>query len=326
MPRNPKLFIHGEVKYITFRAVEGLPLLCTPFMRLIIASNLAKAQKHYPVAISDFMTMGNHVHMALRVIDPACVDTFIRYFKTESAHMINRLMGRRKGKVWEEGYDSPTILTFESLVEKVSYIYTNPQRANLVDTIEQYPNFSSWSVLVKGGKMVIEVPYIKRTDIEPLPKVAMSPRMIREYTKALRAKSTKTVSLVIEPDACFKALGSEETTFSEYRQKVMRRVREIEDDCRRARGNKKVLGAKALKLQSIFKKHTPKKHGRRMICISSDVVIRKEYITRFKAMVKWCREVYAKWCKGNRSIPYPPGFFPPGMRPQASLLPAAFWY
>ncbi|MCA9330165.1 transposase, partial [Candidatus Saccharibacteria bacterium] len=136
MPRNPKLFIHGCAYPITFRAQTGLPLACHKYMKTIIESKLAQAARVHPVILSDCTIMANHPHLTIVVIDPNQVDQFVKHLKAETAHIINRLFGIPKRNVWEEGYDSPNVLDLESLIERTIYTYSNPQKANLVDTIE----------------------------------------------------------------------------------------------------------------------------------------------------------------------------------------------
>ena len=45
---------------------------------------------------------------------------FMERFKCETAHAVNRLLGRRQVTVWCKGYDSPVILTLDDLVEKLA--------------------------------------------------------------------------------------------------------------------------------------------------------------------------------------------------------------
>ena len=89
----------------------------------------------------------------------------------------------------------------------------------------------------------------------------------------------------------------------------------------RMKNNVHILGAHNLKLQSMLREYTPKKHGKRMICLASDKNLRVEYITFFKEIVARANEVYAKWKIGDFSLEYPPGLFPPAHPRCANLLP-----
>ena len=62
----------------------------------IVMAALLRAQKHHPVVISHFLVSGTHIHMIVRVDNPEDIPGFMERFKTESAHYINRSLGRKK--------------------------------------------------------------------------------------------------------------------------------------------------------------------------------------------------------------------------------------
>ena len=86
---------------------------------VLLYAIIARAQELYDIKLADFLFMSNHLHQILAVDNPAHVDAFMGYIKTESAHAINRFIGKRKGAVWEDGYDSPVILDIEKLKEQI---------------------------------------------------------------------------------------------------------------------------------------------------------------------------------------------------------------
>ena len=137
MPSPPKILLPKSAVFISTRIQEGLPLVPTCYMQLILQSILARAQSKYKVSVCHFLFMSNHLHMLLVVNNPDEVPAFMDMIKTESAHAINRLLGRRQRTVWCSGYDSPPVLTLEDIILKINYIYTNPQSADLVDTIDR---------------------------------------------------------------------------------------------------------------------------------------------------------------------------------------------
>ena len=144
MARGPKFHPPRSVLFITTSLEEGLLLKSNPLMRLILESCLAKAQALHRVRICHFLFEETHVHIILVVDNPEDVPAFIGRFKTESAHSINRLLGRRKRTVWCEGYDSPILASPVDVIREIVYLYTNPSKDDLVDGIEEYPNFSTW--------------------------------------------------------------------------------------------------------------------------------------------------------------------------------------
>ena len=141
-----KYFPHNSVIFCTSRIEQGLPLVCTHNLNFIINGILAKATSIYNVEVNHHIFMSNHFHIILRVINPEDVQAFFRYIKTEIAHAVNRLLGRRKRTVWVDRYDSPIVLDAEKLLHLVTYLYLNPVKANLVESIDHYPGVSSWKM------------------------------------------------------------------------------------------------------------------------------------------------------------------------------------
>jgi len=140
----------GSVLFVTFSVEEGLLFLSNPLCTAIIQSCLVATYLLYPVRISHITVEATHIHMVITVLDPDHVNAFIRHFKTESAHAINTIQGRKKRTVWCEGYDSPRILTLSKAMSVISYIYCNPAKDNLVSSINEYPGFSTWKMFTSG--------------------------------------------------------------------------------------------------------------------------------------------------------------------------------
>ena len=141
---------HGSVKFVTFCVEEGLLLLCNPLCKAMIKSCIARAQKLYPIRIVAILVEATHVHMIVVVDNPDDLPSFMRHFKSDSAHMLNRILGRKKRTVWCEGYDDPIVLTPIRTLIALAYIYSNPSKDNLVESINEYPGFSTWRMFRKG--------------------------------------------------------------------------------------------------------------------------------------------------------------------------------
>src|SRR5690606_7274325 len=102
MPENRKYFVNRTAHLITSRTEEGLPLVPSLIMNFIIWCILARARTLYRVRVSHFLFMANHFHMLIVVDDPEHLSPFVGYVKAETAHAINRLLGRRKKTVWAD--------------------------------------------------------------------------------------------------------------------------------------------------------------------------------------------------------------------------------
>lgn len=313
MPAYLKCFIHNTLVEVCFRTEEGLPLIPAPYMQLLLTTHLARAQTLYPVEIPHFIVMGNHIHIMFVVGDPENIPAFIEYFKRESAHTINRLLGRRRRTVWIDRYDSPVILDAEKAIDRIVYFYANPLKANLVATIDDYPNLNSWQAFLNGGQ-TITCARIARDSISALPKRAMSFVEQEKLADSLRACGKEECTLILSPNAwlkCFRETRDSDPT--EIKERIIKEIRLTEQEHRDTR-KVSCVGAHALKLQPIWKLHTPLKYGRKMICLASTAALRKPYI-------KWFRERCA--LVDSRTHTYPGGMFAPGGFLFSNVLPFA---
>jgi REP element-mobilizing transposase RayT len=202
MKYHPK----GSVLFITFTVEEGLLLLSNPLCSAIIQSCLAAAQGLYPVRISHLLVEATHVHLVITVYNPEDVPSFIRHFKTESAHMINSLLGRKKRTIWSEGYDSPKVLTFAKAMMVVAYIYSNPAKDNLVRSIDEYPGFSSWQMFTLGECTKVWK-RLRRPQFLALTKDSHNLRGYTKEAERLLTESSESQTFTLEPTAWLEAFG-----------------------------------------------------------------------------------------------------------------------
>lgn len=319
MPSPPRILLPDYPVFITSRVEEGLPFVGTALMRLVVESILARGQFLYDVVICHFLLMGNHVHLLMIVKDPDRVAAFMNYFKTETSHAINRLLGRRKRTVWVDGYDCVPVLTVEDVIKQIAYIYTNPQRADLVERIEEYPGFSTWG-MYQGGNISFSVPWIHRS--------AISKSLLTTGGDALLSKLNDSAfpvhTFTLQPDAWMKLFSIEDAEeISQVNSMILAQVRESENELMKARlaAGKRCLGAWRLKSQPMSKPFSPKKFARRMWCICRDLTLKLNFIAYIKDLLTKAKEVASLWKHGDTSVPYPLGLFPPRFPRLANLIP-----
>ena len=82
------------------------------------------------------------------------------------------------------------------------------------------------------------------------------------------------------------------------------------------------MGKHALRLASMRVEYTPKKRGKRMICLSSFKELRIGFINWFKERCAEADAVLQRWLAGEWSAVLPPGFFYPGGFLRANINPA----
>jgi REP element-mobilizing transposase RayT len=319
MPRNRKFIPPKQVVFVTFRTEEGLPLAANPFMEALIWSVLARAHYLYKVKVLHFLVMGNHFHFLLYVEDPEAIPAFVCRVKTELAHAINRLLGRRKRTIWAEGYDCAVLLTLEDVIAKIVYIYTNPQEEFLVGSVEKYPNVSSFP-LWRSGKYTVKAKWIHRDSIEEIPKGVLTYSQQRAIADSLMNSANESHDFELFPDYWMSCFQSDQQP-EELNRIILNAIREKEReiDARRLAEKKTLVGAEKLRLMPIASAHSPKKFGRRLW--SRDKQLRKSYISFVKRLVNEAKSVVKRWKTGDFSARFPLGLFPPRLPIMGNLLP-----
>lgn len=322
MPRTPRLFIAGKVYEICFRTEEGLPLVCSEYMTVILRGILAAAFSRYQVELGSFLVMGNHIHMHVRVLDPEQLDDLVCYIKRESSHAINNLLGRQRHTVWAEGYDAVLVLDAEKMIERLAYVFLNVARANLETSIEAYPGLSSWKSLTGETTTLVG----RRIPREAIPELrSASPGLSKQQELADALLEEALPEQEVRIDTLAFVTGFNDSRYSDpekVRAEIIQRVKKQEQVLAETR-ERPVIGAMVLRLSSIRAKHAPKKFGKKMWCFGSTKEIRLLYIDWFKEQLKELYNLKKLFSVSEYLKILPPGFFTPGGLLRANVFPAA---
>ena len=312
-----KIHIHGTVLFVTFSLEAGLLLLSNSLLKAVIGSALARAQELHPLTICHFLFEASHVHMIVVVDNPDDVKGFLERFKTESAHALNNLLGRRNRTVWCEGYDSPVLLTVEDVVREIVYTYTNPAKDALEDSIRNYPGLSSWEMYTKG-RPEQQWPCIRGKKL--------SIQKFNALAGGLIARAKERFSFRIEPNAWMKCFGIHaQADQDELNAEIIREIKATEKYYRKKRKQtrKCVMGRERLLREQLKPNYEPQREGCRMWCICADKELRKSFILHIKALIAQAVEVYKRWRVGDYSVSFPLGLYPPSMPKLAE--PVELW-
>ena len=292
-------------------------------MNFIIWGILARACELYRVRVCGFVILGNHFHFIIVVERPEDVPAWIGYVKAEIAHAVNKLQGKRRKTVWQEGCDSPILLTPEDVVRYMAYIYANPAKANLEDSIDKYPGVSSWEMFVNNESHKF-CKRVSRPRLERIEGTCQSINEQKALVSTLEREIKKVSKLTIEPFAWIDSFDElTRADIPDLREEIVSRVRGLESEARVARKSmgRSILGATALRRQSMDKQYEPKKFSPKMICISSCKELRKRFLGYYRSLCEYAKEAYEAWRRGDYSRKIPPGMFAPPPPLLASALP-----
>ncbi|NLF26146.1 MAG: hypothetical protein GX589_10900 [Deltaproteobacteria bacterium] len=326
MPRLRKVIIHKTVLFVTTSVEEGLMFPANSVVKAILKSAIARAQNLHPVVVSHFLFEATHAHFVLVVDNPDDVKGFIERFKTESAHAVNRLLGRKKRTVWCRGYDSPVLLTVEDVLEKIVYLYINPAKDNLEESIKEYPGLSSWEMFSKG-RHTHKWAWVHRPGIPCLSGKTLSAEGYNQLAGEMIAGAWgKRQEFRVEPDAwmkCFEIEDSDER--ARLNKLIVEQVKAREDSYRKRRikQGKGVIGRNRLVAQGLDIRYRPEREGRQTWCICCDKQRRKEFIDWVKRLIEQAYDVYVRWRVGDYTLPYPLGLYAPSLPKLAE--PVGVW-
>lgn len=312
----------GAVLFATFTVEQGLLLLCNPLCIAIVKSCLAAAQELFPLRICHLLVEATHLHILLVVHNPDDIPKFIRHFKADTAHFINKILGRRKRTVWEDGYDSPRVLSLERSMSAITYLYADPAKDNLVNSIDEYPGFSTWE-MYRSGRLDWSCKRLRRPMFRELPQDMHNLEGYSAESQRLYTETSEMVNFKLEPNAWIEAFGYTDTISQDrINQRLYDRVRRLEQRALRvrARNNRSVLGHHNLTHQVFDLSYNPSRRGRRSICLSDRREQRLRYESKIKQVRHEARRVYGEWRGGNKAENYPPGLYPPSMPKLANVV------
>lgn len=328
MPRRRRYFESGGLYELSIRSKSGLPFPPRTFVTLLIKSALARTQRDSKVKLCHMLWMGNHAHFLVICRDAFELTRFYGELQKRLTDYLKRLLGLRTLDLWKGAPAVIRIADLEAAKDRISYFYANPANAGLVDSIDEYPGFSSYQAFMTAShetsaKSVEDVAWIRCPDVPLIPK--KSPPESRDdfIVRTLCANRPLEERLELFPNSwmeCFDV--TEASQIQEINQSVLVRLREREDTALKERSKRGIKALGRLKLLKAWLDLTyiPKKFGRRIFVIANDPKIRKSFIEKIKRICEVCAECFQKWLKLDFSENWPIGTFPPPRRPLANVL------
>jgi len=150
MSFTPRMYHSGELYELCFKARKGFPLPPLRTINKLIKSALARTQRDCKVHICHFVWMANHCHILIIVIDADAAKNFYSELMKRLTDSVKALTGKPYLNLWQTRPVVPVIGNIEAAKAKIAYIYANPSRANLVNTIEHYPGYSSFPQFIQS--------------------------------------------------------------------------------------------------------------------------------------------------------------------------------
>ncbi len=302
------------------RTAKGLPFAATSYMELIIKGIIARVQRDHKVLLIALSFMGNHPHIMIEAGDRDQCKRFYGELQKQLTDAVKRLTGKKHLNLWRR--NSTSVVHYgdlESVQHRIAYLFANPARANLVDSIEHYPGVSSFHAFRSAppflnATVTESCPWIQAPMIRRLPARSVTARQDRALTEWMRGKATEYHDLTYNPNAWMRRFGI--TTTEEIQgvnAEILRRLRELEEEARRNRTVKgwKVMGATRLQRQALDIESYEPPSSQRIFIYAVDPQIRIKMIREYRLFCERCRECYEAWKRGDFLVQWPPGAYQP---------------
>ena len=320
MGRFRRSTISSQVYEISSRVSQGIPFPPSKTMNLLIRSAIARSQRDSKVTVCHHAWMGNHFHMIVIVKDATAFREFYKEFQKTLTDNVKKLLGARRLKLWDASRPMISRLgDAEKVMQRIAYFYANPARADLVDSIKNYPGVSSYGEFEKTKGGIIDatvtdpVPWIRLRQIPKVGRRRLSLEHDRELFKALSNKSTEAHDLTIAPNAWMRCFGFRDEDVPRLNSEIARKLQMLESEARqrRCRLGKKVIGAIRLSTMELMRSHSPEKYQRKVIIMATSRELRSALLEEYYELCFKCKICYEAWRRGEFEIPWPLGAYPP---------------
>jgi len=325
--RHRRYIESGAMYELCFRAREGLPFPPLRVIDLIIKSALARAQREGLLQLCHDIWLSNHAHLIVRALDAKGLVKFYAETQKRITDYLKKFLNLEYLDLWEERIMVARIYDLAKAKERIRYLYLNPARANLVDSINEYPGVSSWLAFTTVSPSVKaqykeKVPWIRLPSVEPLPSRTLTKTQDLHITTKLKESAEIEHDLTLEPNVWMLAFGiTSEEEIKEINQDIFQMIGEGETALKleRAKEGKRSFGAERLQREAILKPHTPKKKERCIFVLSSINELRVSFIKSYQSLCQYCAELYEEFVRGI-PVHWPPGILAPACVPLANAL------
>jgi REP-associated tyrosine transposase len=140
MGRRPREYRDGQVYHLTARGIEERNVFGDDVDRQAFALRLRRVALHARWRIHALCLMDTHYHLVLD--GSATISPGMRDLNGGHARAFNARHGRR-GSLFEQRYTDSPVRDEGHLAATVRYVWANPVRAQMVESVEDWP-WSTW--------------------------------------------------------------------------------------------------------------------------------------------------------------------------------------
>lgn len=324
MPRARRRIISGKCYELCFRAKSSLPFVPYKVIAFLLSAILARVQRDFKLTLCHDIWNGSHAHIIIVAKNAEQCVRFYMEVQKKITDALKRLLGIDYLTLWEGRPMVAEIGDLAAAKERIAYLYANPAQDNLVDCIEQFPGYSSWSIFKQcynslAAKDTKSFPWVRLPSIRAASSPILSDSEDKALVRLLKMKNKAQFhELIREPNAwmeCFGIDSDEEA--AKINEDIVEEIQANEAEARKNRADEKknLMGLSKLCSQPILKEHAPKKRGRKIFIITTIKEIRIRVILEFREFCNLCRNCYEQCIAGKTLVSWPLEAFRPPLPP-----------
>jgi putative transposase len=138
MARLPRLVVPNQPHHLIQHGIEGQPAFRDADDYLAFLAWLREAARQFRVAIHAYVLMPGHVHLLATPADEVGLGRMMQWIGRHYVPYFNQKYGRA-GTLWQGRYKATVVDAEHYLMACSVYMETNPIRAGLAPSAEDYP-------------------------------------------------------------------------------------------------------------------------------------------------------------------------------------------
>ena len=330
MPRRRRVYFEHTNYELIPRTKDTLPLPPTKTTNEILLGIKGRTQRDDKVTLSNFVHMNNHEHILAVSQSANELSRFHMELQKKTTDAVKALTGKKQLNLWENRPPVVKIATLEDAILRLIYIFSNPSKAGLSDSIDNYPGLSTWEAFTTcppapDAATTITTRWHPTRSLPELPtSLTLTPQEDTKLANQLKeSPEAHTHALTIYPFAWL--IPHNITDLQEIeaiRQRIIKAVRlnERRYALEREKKKQKARGATFLLRMRYMKPHKPKKSNRRIFLICHSKRLRRSLIRTFKEISNQCTKCFQLFKRGLPTE-WPPGTFIPWLPPSRAHPP-----
>ena len=140
----------GCLHFVTFSCFHRLPHLGAPVARDLFESALERIRLRYPLVVTGYVVMPEHVHLLLSEPRNGVLSRPIQALKLSVSKRSSQ------NPFWQARYYDFNVWSAEKVTEKLNYMHRNPVVRGLVDKPEDWA-WSSYRHYATGERGTVEI-------------------------------------------------------------------------------------------------------------------------------------------------------------------------